>query len=58
MTHLAYPANASLSRYDFLVLASVAVQVLLLAFRLETSDEAKVIFAFHVVRQQPRLLFR
>ncbi|MFN0063316.1 MAG: DUF817 domain-containing protein [Myxococcaceae bacterium] len=49
LTHLAYPADALLTRYDFLVLASIGVQGVLIAFRLETLEEAKVIFAFHVV---------
>jgi uncharacterized membrane protein YoaT (DUF817 family) len=48
-THLFYPANAPLARYDFLTVAAVLIQVAMLAFRLETFDEAKVIFAFHVV---------
>jgi uncharacterized membrane protein YoaT (DUF817 family) len=48
-THLFYPADAPLARYDFLVIAAVAIQAALLAFRLETWDEAKVIFAFHLV---------
>ena len=44
-----YPANAALPRYDFLLLCMVAVQIVLLAGRLETSDEAKVILIYHVV---------
>lgn len=48
-THLYYPAHAPLTRYDFLTLAAVAIQVAMLAFQLETFDEAKVILAFHVV---------
>lgn len=48
-THFLYPAHAPLARYDFLVLACAAIQVGMLAFRLETWDEAKVIFVFHVV---------
>ena len=48
-THLFYPADAALARYDFLTLAALAIQVAMLAFRLETLDEAKVIVAFHVV---------
>jgi uncharacterized membrane protein YoaT (DUF817 family) len=47
-THLFYPHGAWLPRYDFLTLAAVAIQIGLLAFRLETWDEAKVILAFHV----------
>jgi uncharacterized membrane protein YoaT (DUF817 family) len=47
-THLYYPADASLRRYDFLTLAAVAIQLALLAFRLETLKEAKVILAFHI----------
>ena len=48
-THLFYPKGAALARYDFLVLAAVAIQAAMLGFRLETWEEAKVIFVFHVV---------
>lgn len=48
-TALWYPDAAPLARYDFLVLGAVAIQAAMLAFRLETLDEAKVILAFHVV---------
>lgn len=48
-THLFWPADAPLARYDFLVIASVAIQVALLATRLERWDEAIVILIFHVV---------
>lgn len=48
-THLFYPANATLARYDFLTLAALAIQLGMLLFRLETLAEAKVILAFHVV---------
>ena len=48
-THLYYPANAVIARYDFLTIAAFGIQLGMLAFRLETWDEAKVIIAFHVV---------
>ncbi len=48
-THLLYPRGAWLARYDFLVIAAVAVQIAMLAFKLETVEEAKVIFIFHAV---------
>ena len=48
-TYLFYPAGAALPRYDFLVLASISVQVALLALRMETLEEAKVILLFHAV---------
>jgi uncharacterized membrane protein YoaT (DUF817 family) len=48
-THLFYPEGALLARYDFLTVAALAIQVWMLAFRLETVEEAKVILAFHVV---------
>lgn len=38
----------ALARYDFLVLLAVGVQVLLIATKLETWDEAKVILLFHL----------
>jgi len=48
-THLWWPAGAPIARYDFLVLAAVALQAFLLATRLEHWDEALVILVFHVV---------
>jgi uncharacterized membrane protein YoaT (DUF817 family) len=48
-THLFYPRDAALARYDFLVLAAIAIQAAMLGFKLETWEEAKVIFVFHVV---------
>ncbi|MXP25216.1 DUF817 family protein [Altererythrobacter indicus] len=48
-THLFYPTNAPLYRYDFLTIAAVSIQLGMLGFRLETWEEAKVILAFHVV---------
>jgi uncharacterized membrane protein YoaT (DUF817 family) len=48
-THRWYPAGAALARYDFLFLAALAIQAAMLAFRLETIEEAKVILIFHVV---------
>lgn len=44
-----YPATAPLARYDFLTLAALAIQLGLLALRLESLEEAKVILLFHVV---------
>ncbi|MBT8492109.1 MAG: DUF817 domain-containing protein, partial [Deltaproteobacteria bacterium] len=41
-THLFYPEHAVVARYDFLVLAAVGLQLLLLATGLETRDEAMV----------------
>lgn len=47
-TFLWWPQEAALSRYDFLVLGAVAIQAGMLVFRLESWDEARVIFIFHV----------
>lgn len=44
-----YPADAPLARYDFLLLCMLAVQGVLLAARLETWDEAKIILIYHLV---------
>jgi len=48
-THLLWPEHAPIARYDFLVLASVAIQGMLIATKLERWDEAVVILIFHVV---------
>ena len=47
-SHRWYPREASLPRYDFLVIAAVTAQVLMLLARLETLEEAFVILLFHV----------
>ncbi|MBE1158874.1 DUF817 domain-containing protein [Dyella acidiphila] len=44
-----YPPGLPLARYDFLTLAALAIQCLLLATRLETFEEAKVILLFHAI---------
>ncbi|WP_244485756.1 DUF817 domain-containing protein [Bradyrhizobium tropiciagri] len=44
-----YPPDAVLARYDFLFLSMLAVQVALLAGKLETWEEARVILTYHVV---------
>ncbi|SFU30371.1 Uncharacterized membrane protein YoaT, DUF817 family [Methylobacterium sp. 174MFSha1.1] len=49
VTYLAYPAGVPLARYDVLTLAAVAIQVAMLALRLETWEEARVILVFHLV---------
>lgn len=48
LTHFLYPEDAPLSRYDFLTLCAVAIQGAMLAFRLESWREAKVILVFHL----------
>lgn len=48
-THLLYPKGAVIARYDFLVVAAVTIQAILLMFKMETWEEAKVIFVFHTV---------
>jgi uncharacterized membrane protein YoaT (DUF817 family) len=48
-THRFYPATAPLPRYDFLFLCMIAVQAALLAGKLETWEEAKVILLYHLV---------
>ena len=46
---LLWPADAALHRYDFLVVAALAIQLTLLALRMEHPDEALVILIFHIV---------
>jgi uncharacterized membrane protein YoaT (DUF817 family) len=44
-----YPDGAALARNDFLVIAAVAIQVVMVATRLETVRELRVIILFHIV---------
>jgi len=48
-THLFYPAGAPLHRYDFLTLSAIAIQIAMLALRLESPREALVICAFPLI---------
>lgn len=48
-THLFYPADPLLYRYDFLTLAAICIQLSMLVLRLESLEEARVILAFHIV---------
>ena len=48
-THLFWPPNAPIHRYDALTLYAIIVQAGMLTFRLETWREASVIFIFHAV---------
>jgi len=48
-TWACYPADAWLARYDFLVLAALGLQWVLVAAGVETRDEARVILCFHAV---------
>jgi len=49
VTRVVYPDDAALARNDFLVIAAVVIQVLMVAFRLETLRELRVIILFHLV---------
>ncbi len=48
-THLLWPDQAPIARYDFLVIGAVVIQAGMLLLRLETWEEARVILVFHVV---------
>ncbi|CAN5269812.1 DUF817 domain-containing protein [soil metagenome] len=48
-TKFFYPDHAALARNDFLVIAAVLVQVVMVVFRLETLRELRVIILFHIV---------
>ena len=47
-TFLFWPEAAPVSRYDFLVVGAVAIQAGMLALKLETWEEARVILLFHI----------
>ncbi len=48
LTSLFYPENAWLSRYDFLTLYAITLQIAMLTLRLESILEAWVILLFHI----------
>ncbi len=47
-TFLLWPDDSPISRYDFLVVGAVVIQIAMLALRLETWAEARVILLFHI----------
>ncbi|MBV9457044.1 MAG: DUF817 domain-containing protein [Bradyrhizobium sp.] len=49
VTWRCYPVRAPLPRYDFLFLCMISVQAGLLALKMETWEEAKVILIYHAV---------
>ncbi len=53
-----YPDNAGLARNDFLTIAAVVIQVLMISFKLETLRELRVILLFHVVGGTVMELFK
>ncbi len=48
-SYLVYPTDSPLARYDFIFLCALSLQIVLLWTGLETLEEARVIFIFHVV---------
>ena len=44
-----YIPLGGLYRYDFIFIVAIIIQILLVAFKLETKDEAKTIFLFHII---------
>ncbi len=44
-----YVSIPGLYRYDFLFVGAIIIQFLLLVFKLETKDEMKTIFLFHII---------
>ncbi|MEX0344806.1 MAG: DUF817 domain-containing protein [Rhizobiaceae bacterium] len=49
MTRYFWPDDFAIARYDFLFVAALAIQIAMLAGKLETLSEAKVILIFHIV---------
>ena len=49
VTHWTWPTDAPVARYDVLTLAALTIQLGLIALRLETWSEARVIAVFHIV---------
>jgi uncharacterized membrane protein YoaT (DUF817 family) len=48
VTRFWYPHDAVLARYDMLVIGALAIQAMLIGFKLETFEEIKIILIFHV----------
>jgi uncharacterized membrane protein YoaT (DUF817 family) len=49
VTRLWWPDGMPIARYDALFIGAILIQIGLLAFRLETLHEAKVILIFHII---------
>ena len=44
-----YIPLGNIHRYDFLFIAAIVIQIILIISKLETKDEAKTIFLFHII---------
>ncbi|MGO4448569.1 DUF817 domain-containing protein [Phyllobacterium sp. TAF24] len=49
LTRFHWPEHSPITRYDFLFLSALIIQLSMLVFKLETWSEAKVILIFHIV---------
>lgn len=49
VTKLLWNADWPLSRYDFMFIYAILIQLAFIRFRLETAEEIRVIFVFHLV---------
>jgi uncharacterized membrane protein YoaT (DUF817 family) len=49
LTHLLWPMDAPLHRYDFLLIAAIGIQGLMLWTKLESFEEVKVIMLYHLI---------
>ena len=47
-TKYLYPTDATLQRYDFLVILALSIQALMIILKLESMNEVKVILLFHI----------
>jgi uncharacterized membrane protein YoaT (DUF817 family) len=48
-THYCWSSDYFIARYDFLVIAAIIIQIIMLKTGLETREEAYIIFIYHVV---------
>ena len=48
-TRFVWPVDAPITRYDFIFLSAVAIQIFLVRFNFESRREVMIIFVFHVV---------
>jgi len=49
LTKFFWSDDIPIARYDFLFIAAIFIQILLVTFKLETAREVKIIFLFHIV---------
>ncbi len=49
LTHIFWPENSNIYRYDFLLISAIFIQIIMLWTKLESIEELKTIIVYHII---------